>query len=209
MRSAWQGQPAYSWFVLAAFVFHWGLYTAIPLFPIYWVRELHLSDAWVGVLSLCMSATSVAGALVAPALMRRWGHRRLLIYAAPVLALYPLGTALSRSPYPLLLATTVGGFVSALMGVSFFNRLIEVVPPARRASYVGLHSAIINVAVFAAPLVSTTLAGPLGVGTMLFVAGGVRVLGGLLFALSRGEASELPDSSPMGKQVAESPGGTS
>ena len=209
MRDAWKGQPAYNWFVVAAFVFHWAIFAGVPLYPIYWIRELHLSDTWISVVKVAFSGGSVMGALAAPRLIRRWGNGRLLTYSAAAISIWPIGMALSRSPYPLVLVAIVGGLVSGPMGVSLFNRLIEVVPAARRASYVGLYSAITSVAVFAAPLVSTTLISYWQVSTVLAASGGLRLVGGLLFALSRGEASELPDSSPMGEPVAESPGGTS
>ncbi|MGC8837932.1 MAG: MFS transporter [Anaerolineae bacterium] len=189
VRAAWQGQQEYAWFVVAAFVFHLGLYGAIPLFSIYWVRDLHLSDAWISVLTVVWNASSVLASLAAPALIRRQGNQGVLAWSSAALALYPIGTALSRSAYPLLPLALAGGVVGALMGITLFNRLIEVAPPARRASYIGLYNAAINGAVFVAPLVTTTLAGTWGVATLMIASGIVRVLGGLLF-LVRGRGSQ-------------------
>jgi MFS family permease len=186
VRGVWQEQQEYAWFVVAAFVFHLGLYGAIPLFSIYWVRELHLSDAWISVLTVVWNASSVLASLAAPALIRRQGNRRVLAWSSAALALYPIGTACSRSAYPLLFLALAGGVVGALMGITLFNRLIEVAPAARRASYVGLYNAAINGAVFGAPLVTTTLAGAKGVATLMIASGVVRILGGLLF-LVRGK----------------------
>ncbi|MGQ9584968.1 MAG: MFS transporter [Anaerolineae bacterium] len=195
IRGAWREQPAYSWYVLAAFVFHAGLYAAIPLFSIYWVRGLRISDTWIATISLLWNVASVAGSVAAPPLVRRWGNGRVLMVSSAALSLYPIGTALSRSPYPLVLLATSGGIVGGLMAITLFNRLIEVIPASRRASYVGLYNAVINVAVFAAPLVSTALADRWGVPALLMAAGLLRIFGGLLFGLSRGGAED-PASTP-------------
>lgn len=182
-REVWQEHREYARFVVAAFVFHLGLYGAIPLFSIYWVRELHLSDAWISLLTVAWNASGVLASLAAPALIRRQGNRRVLAWSSAALALYPIGTALSRSAYPLLLLTLGLGGMGALMGITLFNRLIEVAPGAQRASYIGLYNAAINGAIFGAPLVTTTLAGVWGAAPLMLVSGVVRILGGLLFLI--------------------------
>lgn len=183
VHEVWQGQQEYAWYVVAAFIFHMGLYGAIPLFSIYWVRELLLSDAWISALTVVWNASSTLASLAAPALIRRQGNRRVLAWSSAALALYPIGTALSRSVYPLLPLALAGGVVGALMGITLFNRLIEVAPPARRASYVGLYNAAINGAIFGAPLVSTSLANVWGVAPLMIASGVVRIVGGLMFLI--------------------------
>lgn len=191
VSEVWQAHQEYAWFVVAAFAFHVGLYGAIPLFSIYWVRELLLTDVWIAVITVVWNASSVLASLAAPALIRKQGNRRVLAWSSAALALYPIGTALSRSVYPLLPLALAGGVVGALMGITLFNRLIEVAPAARRASYVGLYNAAINGAVFGAPLVTTFLAGTWGVAALMIASGVFRAIGGLLF-LIRGKVGSRP-----------------
>jgi MFS family permease len=203
VRSAWSGQPAFNWFVFAGFVFHWGLYAGVPLFPLYWVRELNLTDGWAGILIVAWNGASVLGALLAPTLAGRMGNALLLTVSAAGMAIYPFGTALTRSPYVLLLVCAVSGCVGGIMGVSLFHRLIEVVPSSRRASYVGLYNAVANVAIFAAPLVSTGLVSRVGLVPLLFVSAAGRLIGGLAFGLSRGEAEDISPGSAMAAPAVE------
>ena len=168
-------------FLVAAFVFHWGLFMAIPLFPIYWVRELRATDGWIGLLSMAFNATTVIICLNLSGAIRRWGSRRLLALSAIGVCTYPVLTGLSRSVPPLLAVSVIGAVFAAVMGVTLLNRLLEVCPAEGRPSYVALYSAIMNVAIFAGPLAGSALAGTLGLPAVFFLAGAIRALGGVLF----------------------------
>ncbi|NLE77540.1 MAG: MFS transporter [Chloroflexi bacterium] len=196
VAAAWREQPAYSWFLVAAVVFHWGMYMGIPLFPIVWVRELQLSDAWIGTMSTVFNLAGIGAALAAPRLLAAWGSAGLLVVSGVALCLYPLGTALARSPLPLLPISVLGGVFSSLLNIGLFSRLIETAPADNRVGHAGLYNAVINVAIFAAPMASTTLASRWGLAPVLFAATGVRIVGGLLFGLSRGGAPA--DEAPAG-----------
>ena len=46
----------YNRFLISQFVFRCGLTLSIPLFPLYWVRELNAPDSWIGVINTVNSA---------------------------------------------------------------------------------------------------------------------------------------------------------
>ncbi|NLE77541.1 MAG: MFS transporter, partial [Chloroflexi bacterium] len=196
LREAWASQRPYVHFVLGAAVFYWGLYTVTAVLPIRWIRELQVSDAWVGVFNVCFGTTSVLGALAAPRVVARWGNSRVLAAAAVALVVYPVVAASTHTPLPLAFAEVWVGFFFSLFNVSLFHRLIELSPPERRASYVGLYNAVINVAIFAAPLVSTNLASYVGVTTMILAGGIIRLLSGVFFWRIRHESLAEAGSEP-------------
>ena len=72
-------QRDYVRFALGAFVYHWGLYLPLPLYTIYRVRELGISEGWIGALSTLESAITIVAYYV-------WGkiaaRRRLALCAA-------------------------------------------------------------------------------------------------------------------------------
>lgn len=76
---------------------------------VFLVRDVHVSPAGVGVLLSVMSAGGVLGALVAPALARRFGSARALLFSA-----------LCSAPFGLLIPLTAPGLRLALVAVGGF-----------------------------------------------------------------------------------------
>ncbi|MBI3961202.1 MAG: MFS transporter [Deinococcus sp.] len=185
LRRQLSSQGEFVHFTLAALVLQLGLNLPVSLFPIFWVRQLGASDAWVGLLSMVFNGVSVAMYTLVTPLVRRWGNTRLSAYSSMGIALYPLLTALAPSVPALLLPSVVGGAIAAVMNVTLFNRLIEVCPKEQRPTYIGAYSALANLAIFAGPLLGAALAQPLGIIGVFYLATVVRAAGGALFLLRR------------------------
>ena len=56
--------PDFVSFTLKRFVYLFGITLATPLFPLYFVRELDASDAWIGLLYTAQTAVSGGGLLL-------------------------------------------------------------------------------------------------------------------------------------------------
>jgi MFS family permease len=168
-------------FALASFVFYWGVNLPLPLYSIYWVKNLGASDAWIGLIAMVGSATTIFAYPIFARLSTRYGTRLLLLAATFGLAGYPLFTALTTSVEPLLLISFYGGIFGPAMQLSFFNGLLEVSPAARRPSYIALYNTLINLAAFAAPLIGTALTGVMDIRLALVIGAVLRVAGGMLF----------------------------
>jgi MFS family permease len=176
------GNGPFARFAFCAFVYHWGLYLSIPLYSIYWVRYLHASDSWIGFIGMVLGAVT---ALAYPFWGRqasRRGARKVLLVSALGGTLYPILTGLSPSVEYLLIAAVVGGVASAGFGLSLFNRLLEVTPDQRRPSFLAAYNVLINVAVFAAPMIGTALIDSVGIVNALVLGGLLRFVGFLAFA---------------------------
>jgi MFS family permease len=172
-------------FTLAAFVLHWGLFMAAPLFPVYWVRVLGASDSFISLIATLGNGTSVLGALAMDRVLRRWGNRRVVGFSMLGLALIPILTALSHTLPPLLGISLLGGLFAAGLNVCLFNALIQVAPDADRARFIAIFSVLANIAVFAAPLSGSWLAEMIGIAPAFFIAAAVRVLAGAMFLWHR------------------------
>ena len=178
------GQRDFMRFAGANFVFHWGLYLPAALYSIYRVRNLHASDAWVGLLSTVLSATTILSYLWWRKVAEKRGNRLVLIISSLGLVLYPTLTGLSPRIEPLIVVSVIGGVFSASHNLSAFNFMLEVCPPERRPSYVAIYTSLVNVTAFLAPLLGTLLADLTSVKIALLIAGGVRLIGaGLLSVL--------------------------
>jgi MFS family permease len=170
--------PDYVRFTVGAFVYHWGLHFPIPLYSIYRVRTLQLSESWIGALAMLESAVTIIAYYGLGRLAQRRGSRPVLLLGLVLVCFYPIGMALSSSPWPLLCMSLVAGVAGPAFNLGLFNNLLDVVPNERRASYIALFNTLMNVSAFVSPLLGTTAAGVFGIRTALWVGGAARI-GGL------------------------------
>lgn len=170
-------QRGYLRFSLGSFIYHWGLYFPIPLYTIYRVRVLRISEGWIGTLSMVESLITIAAYYAWGKIAHRKGSRLVLLSGALLVCVYPFATALSRSVWPLLLAVSIAGVAGPAFNLGLFNSLLEVAPAERRATYVAVFNTLINLAAFASPLLGTTAAEWLGIRQALFLGGIARVVG--------------------------------
>ncbi len=170
---------AFGPFFWALFSFHTAQYVPIPLFPLFWVREVRLGDAAISVLNAVFYALMLIASLYLGGLTWRFGNRRLMVGGAFFLALYPLLTALSRGMGLLLVASVLGGVVWAILGGALANRLLERIPTDDRPPYLALYNLALNGAILLGSLAGTTIANAIGLREALFVATGLRLLAAL------------------------------
>ncbi len=202
-RQAWGAQlrgvvdtlghhAAYTRFLVSQFVFNVGVVLAIPLFPLYWVRELHASDAWVGTITLANQGVVLIAYFVWAAVVRRTSAVVVLRVCSFGLVLYPVLTVLTHSVPPLVVYAALAGIFGAGLNLVLFDLVLRTCPPEQTASYVGLYQWTIFLATLVAPLVGTTIAERWGYTPALFLAGELRCAGALLFTLLRVGGSGAP-----------------
>lgn len=168
-------------FSFSSFLFHWGGFFAIPLYSIYWVRVLKATDGWIGLLSMVGSATTILFYPLWGRLTMRRGNACGVLLAALGLAVYPLATMLSPSVEWIILVQILGGATTSGYGLTFFNRLLEVSPEQHRPSYIAAYYALVNLAMFASPLLSTSLSAAVDIRVLLLAGAAMRFLGALSF----------------------------
>lgn len=171
----------YARFTLSSIVVHFGLYFAVPLYPIYWVRELHGSEGWIGLITMIGSATTVLFYPLWARLTSRRGNPYVLGISVFALALYPLFTAWSPSIEWILLVQFWGGVFTGGFTISLFNGLLEVCPDEHRASYIATFNTLINTAAFVSPLISTSLTSIITVPALLLVGAATRLIAAISF----------------------------
>ncbi|HEY3229695.1 MAG TPA: MFS transporter [Roseiflexaceae bacterium] len=173
----------YSRFLASQFVFRCGITLALPLFPLYWVRELHASDSWIGIISTVQNAVLLGAYFLWATLSRRRGTMLVLRLCAFGLGFYPLLTGLTHSVPPLVIYAGLAGVFNAGIDLVLFDILLATCPPRHMASYVALYQMTTYIATFVAPIFGTFIADTLGYAPALFVASGLRFAGAALFVL--------------------------
>jgi MFS family permease len=172
--------PGYTRFAVASFVFQWGLFFAVPLYSIYWVRTLHATDGWVGLINMVASATTILFYPLWGRLTGRRGNRIAMIVTTAGLAGYPFLMPLVPHIEWMLFVSFWGGVFSSGQALAFFNGLLEVCPEEHRATRIAAYNTLANIAAFISPLVSTALLNIFAIEAMLMVGAAMRLFGALL-----------------------------
>ncbi|MBX0329462.1 MFS transporter [Oscillochloris sp. ZM17-4] len=177
--------PAFRNYALSAFVFRSGVAMALPLFPLYWVREVGASDAWIGIISTAGSGVLLVAYFIWSLVTRKLGNGTVLLLTSFGMALYPLSAAATGSVLVLAALAGMSGFFVAGNDLVNFDLVLSSAPQEHQATYVGLFQMLQNVALFIMPLVGTGLADLASLRAALLLAGGLRLLGAGLYVALR------------------------
>jgi MFS family permease len=173
--------PGFITFTLKRFVYLFGITLATPLFPLYFVRELDASDAWIGLLYTAQTAVLVVGYFFWSRQSRRRGSRFVLLVTTFSVSLLPAFVALSTNQTMIFIYSTVAGVFQAGIDLVFFDELMKTIPPAYSPTFVSLAQSIQYLSAILAPLVGTYLAVHIGLTNALIFSSGVRLIGFGLF----------------------------
>jgi MFS family permease len=174
-------EPAFVSFTLKRFVYLFGITLATPLFPLYFVRELDASDAWIGNLYTLQTAILVVGYFFWTRMSRKKGSRFVLLTTTFILALYPGLVGLTNNQNLILILAGVAGIFQAGIDLVFFDELMKTIPPRYSPTFVSLAQSITYLAFILAPLVGTYLSIHIGITGALMFSTGVRLLGFIMF----------------------------
>ncbi len=155
-------------------MFRCGIALALPLFPLYWVRELQLLDSHIGLINTVQNAVLLGAYFMWSELSRRRGSVLVLRLCAFGLVLHPLLTGLTSSVPALVVYAAMAGIFTAGLDLVLFDILLATCPQRHTASYIALYQTTTYVATFAAPILGTVVAEALGYAPALFISSGLR-----------------------------------
>ncbi len=158
---------------------------AAPLFPLYYVRVAHASDAAIGLISTAGSVTMLIGYRFWTRLSKARGSRLVLLCTTFGLALYPVLTSFTQQVELLIALAAVAGIFQAGLDLVFFDELMKTVPASQTAIFASLAQSLQNLSAIAAPLIGTAIADELGLAAGLFTGGALRLLACFLFFIAR------------------------
>ena len=174
-------QPAFVSFTLKRFVYLFGITLGTPLFPLYFVRELNASDAWIGFLYTAQTAILVVGYFFWSRLSRKKGSRFVLLSTTFMISLYPGLVALTNNQAIVFILAASAGIFQAGIDLVFFDELMKTIPPRYSPTFVSLAQSITYLAAILAPLVGTYLSVQIGLTGALLVSALIRFIGFILF----------------------------
>jgi hypothetical protein len=189
-----RNEPAFLLFIGRQWVLTFGLKLAAPLIPLWYIREAHAPDSWIGVIGTGQSLALLVGYYSWRRLSRRYSTRLLLAAVTVGVALYPGLLSLSRDLIVVALITAYGALVGAGFDLVLFDELMKTIPARHAVTFSAFQTSLANLGAIVAPLAGGVLADTLGIGTGLTVAAAITLGGALLFIVSppRSEPAASP-----------------
>ena len=165
--------------LIALFAFHLTQYLAIPVFPLYNVRELQLSDDHLGIGTALFYLTVLLASTRLRRIAHRLGNKRLTGWSVASLGVYPLLLAFSTQVWHYYAVSLIGGLSFAMVAGSYANYMLEQIPAHDRPSHLAWYSIILNSAILIGSLSGPILAGFMGLSAALVLIAVLRFLSGL------------------------------
>lgn len=158
------------------FAFHLALNLAIPLFPLHWVQELHLTDREIGLGTAIFYVSVFAGSTQIARLSQRLGNQRVTALGAMLMSSYPAFMALAAGLDLFLLGSAAGGLGWSLVGGALTNYLLEKIPEDHRPAYLAWYNLVLNAALLVGALVGPLVPGVMGMTGALLLFAGLRAV---------------------------------
>lgn len=151
----------------------------LPLFPIYFVRHLALTDSQIGVGTAIFYLTHFLGSTQLARITRKLGHHKVTAYGSMAMCIYPLILGLSAVPGVYFVLQAIGGVVFSMVGGAQANYLLENIPADDRPAYLAWYTVAANASILAGSLAGPALAGLLDIRPALILFALLRLAAGL------------------------------
>lgn len=180
-----RANPAFLSFASKRFVYFSALVLSTPIMPLYLVRDVHATDAQIGLINMTMTLVMLAGYYLWPMVSRKRGGRIVLLATTLGMVLYPALSAATPNVNLIVVYAGIAGFFQGGLDLVFFDELMKTIPAEYSATFVSLAQSMQYLSTIVAPLFGTWVANYIGLGGALWLSAGLRLIGFLLF-LKRG-----------------------
>jgi MFS family permease len=165
--------------LLALLLFHLTQWLPLPIFPLFQVNVLHLTDNQLGIGSGIFYFILLIGSTQLRNMVQRVGHRKVTAIGLMSMALYPIGLALSSNSLGFYITSAIGGLASSLATGGYVNYLLEHIPANDRPAYLAWYNVVLNICVLAGSLFGPVVANAIGLTAALYVFAAARALAGV------------------------------
>ncbi|MDF2987542.1 MAG: putative rane protein [Eubacterium sp.] len=168
-------------FVILAFIFHVSWHMGWPLFFIYQVDVVGINEAWLSYVNVAVGFAGVLTYTFWGRVIEKKGARFGLVIGTLGLALNALTIILVKSPYMLLIQSTVTGLTFSAFSLAIFENLIEVVPQKNKTINIALYTTLINISQFLSPMLGVWFYKHTSITFALGFIGAFRLFASILF----------------------------
>ena len=168
---------AYRWFALSVFTYGFGNLMVQPLYQLYQVDVLRISNTQIANLANFASLMAIVGAFFWGRFIDRHGAPRTVLLSILLITLIPLVYLSARSVPWLFFASALSGFGFAGIELSYLTSILAYAEPGRAAQYQSLHSLLLGVRGVLAPLIGVPLMHALGYHGVFWLALVIMIVG--------------------------------
>ena len=167
-------------FMVAYLLFYIFMHVPAPLFALFNVNELHLTDGDIGIGNALMYIFMTAVSLVLHRISSHLGHRKLLVASSLFFGGYPLLLYFAHGRVLFWVALIYAGAVWALIGGGLTNRLMERVPENDRPAHMAIFNLVANLGILIGMSLGPIGGDWLGLRNMMLVGAILRFVGGFI-----------------------------
>ena len=167
-------------FMLGCLAFYVFQYFGIPIFPLFYVNSLHLTDGEISLGTAMAHGAMMVGSLFLSRLSVKLGHRRVMLLGVFLFAQFPLFLGFANNAAFFYIASLLGGLIYAFLNGGLVNRLMDRVPAGDRPAHMALHNMALNMGILIGSLSGPLFGEWIGLREALFLTAGLRVLAALL-----------------------------
>ncbi|HWQ04758.1 MAG TPA: MFS transporter [Longilinea sp.] len=149
--------------LLVLTLFHFTQFLALPLFPVFYVNELKLSDQIISLGTAIFYVTMFIGSMQHSRIVSRFGNRWAVGAGMILLAAYPAILSQATNAGFYLAANVISGFAWSLSGTALFNYLLENIPAESRPAYLAWFSLLANFGVLSGSLLGPVVGNWIGI----------------------------------------------
>jgi MFS family permease len=155
--------------LVVMFFFHLAVFLPGPMFPLYQVHQLKISDQTISLGTSLFWVVHFITSTQSGRLGARFGFKRLLGIGTLIFSAATILFTYGYQTWIYLAHSVLSGIGWALVGGSQLNYLLEKIPPGDRPAYLAWFNMIVNVAVLICGLIAAPITGWMGlVAAMLF-----------------------------------------
>ncbi len=166
--------------LLILFFFHFFMYLALVIFPIYYVNVLKFTDQILSIGNGIVSVAIFISSMQLARFTRKLGNRGASATGIIILAFFPILLAFIHTPAAYYLFCMLGGFGWALAGGALYNYLLDKVPENDRPTYFGWSNIATNAGILIGSIAGPIIAGWTGFFWALIIFGLGRAVTGYI-----------------------------
>jgi MFS family permease len=166
--------------LLAFLAFHLTQFLAIPLFPLFNVHVLKLTDENLGVGTALFYLTVLVGSTQLQNASNRIGNKKLTALSVSALGLYPLLLAFSSTVWHFYGVSLVGGLTFAMVSGAYPNYMLEHIPAHDRPAHLAWYNIVLNTSVLLGSLMGPAISDSIGLTGALLLFAALRFLAGFV-----------------------------
>ncbi len=167
-------------FLLAYLFFYIFQYLPAPLFPIYLVHDLGLSDGTISIAAAFFYGAMLLLSLALSKIIGNLGNKKSILLSSMSFGLFPLMIVIWPGTAMILIAHIVGGMSWGFAGGVITNNLMDKVPEDNRPPHMALNHVAVNIGILVGSMLGPLLGNLTGIRTAIIISGVLRVLAGVL-----------------------------